>query len=148
MKNLEKGSKMKPLNNKEIKEINNKLENQFGVKKKLDYFFYINKENKIFLMSKNMQKLDLTKFRVNSFGLYFAKLEKDTIRLSLSGSQLIGEHVKKNVLEIEKKEDWLNGQNLECNKELKGWFILKNKQDFLGCGFCKNGIIQNFIPKH
>ena len=139
---------MKPLNSKEIKGIHKKLELQFGIKTKLDYLFYMNREDKIFLMSKDMQKLDLTKFRVNSFGLYFAKMEKDTIRLSLSGSQLIGKEAKKSVLEIKKKEEWLNGQNLECEKELKGWFIVKNKEDFLGCGFCKNGIIQNFIPKH
>ncbi len=139
---------MKPLNSKEIKEINNKLESQFGIKTKLDYLFYVNREDKIFLMTKDMQKLDLSKFRVNSFGLYFAKLEKNSIRLSVSGSQLIGKKAGKNVLEINQKEEWLNGQNVECNKELKGWFIIKNKEDFLGCGYCKNGIIQNFIPKH
>lgn len=139
---------MKPLNNKEIKEIHNKLGEQFGFNQKLDYLFYLNKENKIFLITKDFQKLDLSKLRVNSFGLYLGELEKTGLRLSLSGSQLIGKNAEKNILEIEKTEDWLNGQNLECNKDLKGWFIIKNKEDFLGCGFCKNGIIQNFLPKH
>ncbi|MEK6936723.1 MAG: NIP7 N-terminal domain-related protein [Nanoarchaeota archaeon] len=139
---------MKPLNNKEVKEIHNKLKEQFGFSEKLDYLFYLNKENKIFLMSKDIKKLDLSKFRVNSFGLYFGEIEKTGLRLSLSGSQLIGKHSSKNILEIENTEDWLNGKNLPWNKELKGWFIIKNKNNFLGCGFCKNSIIQNFLPKH
>ncbi len=139
---------MKPLNNKEIKEIHKKLKEQFGFRQKLNYLFYLNKENKIFLISKDLKKLDLSKFRVNSFGLYFGELEKTGLRLSLSGSQLIGKKVNKNIIEINKVEDWLNGQNLECDKELKGWFLIKNKEDFFGCGFCNNGIIQNFLPKH
>ena len=121
---------MKPINSKEIKEIHNKLEEQFGYKQKLDYLFYINKDNKIFLMTKDFQKLDLSKLRVNSFGLYFGELEKTGLRLSISGSQLIGKNADKNILEINKIEEWLNGQNLECNKELKGWFIVKYKEDF------------------
>lgn len=139
---------MKPLNNKEIKEIYSKLESQFGIKCKLDYLFYINKDNKIYLMTKDIQKLDLAQFRINSFGLYFAKLENNTIRLSISGSQLIGNKAEKNVIEAENKKEWLEGNNLECNKELTGWFLIKNKEDFLGCGYCKDGIIQNYIPKH
>ncbi|MBS3171220.1 hypothetical protein J4449_01265 [Candidatus Woesearchaeota archaeon] len=138
---------MKPINSKEIKEIHNKLEEQFGYKQKLDYLFYINKDNKIFLMTKDFQKLDLSKLRVNSFGLYFGELEKTGLRLSISGSQLIGKNADKNILEINKIEEWLNGQNLECNKELKGWFIVKYKEDFLGCGYCKNGVLMNFISK-
>ena len=119
---------MKPINSKEIKEIHNKLEEQFGYKQKLDYLFYINKDNKLFLMTKDFQKLDLSKLRVNSFGLYFGELEKTGLRLSISGSQLIGKNADKNILEINKIEEWLNGQNLECNKELKGWFIVKYKE--------------------
>jgi len=138
---------MKPINSKEIKEIHNKLEEQFGYKQKLDYLFYINKDNKIFLMTKDFQKLDLSKLRVNSFGLYFGELEKTGLRLSISGSQLIGKNADKNILEINKIEEWLNGQNLECNKELKGWFIVKYKEDFLGCGYCKNGVLMNLISK-
>ena len=41
----------------------------------------------------------------------------------------------------------VNGQNLECDKNLRGWFIIKDKEDFLGCGYCKEGILLNFIPK-
>ena len=138
---------MKPLNQKEIKEIYLKLTSQFRFEAKLDYLFYTNREDKIFLMSKDIKKLDLSKFRVNSFGLYFGKIENSGIRLSIPGTQLIGKKAVKNILEIEEKERWLNGENLDCDKELKGWFIVKNKEDFLGCGYCKEGKLTNFIPK-
>ena len=136
------------LNNKEIKEIHNKLENQFGIKNlKLDYLFYKNKDEKIFLITKDMLKIDLTIFNVNSFGLYFGKVENNYIRLSISGTQLIGNKASKNVLETDKKEEWLNGQDLACNLDSKGWVIVKSGNDFLGSGYCKNGIVMNFIPK-
>jgi NOL1/NOP2/fmu family ribosome biogenesis protein len=138
---------MKPLNSKEIKEIHSSLKEQFGISIKLDYLFYRNREDKIFLMSKDIQKLDLSKFRVNSFGLYFGKIEKSGIRLSIPGTQLIGKKAEKNVLEINNKEEWLNGDNLDCDKNLKGWFIMKNNEDFLGCGYCKEGKLTNYIPK-
>ena len=136
------------LNNKEIKEIHSKLEDQFEVKNlKLDYLFYKNKDNKIFLITKNLLNIDLTWFRVNSFGLYFGKIENSGFRLSISGTQLIGNKAGKNIFETDKKEEWLNGQDLECDKNSKGWVLIKSDNDFLGCGYCKNGRVMNFIPK-
>lgn len=140
---------MNLLNNKEKKEIYNKLEEQFGTTGlKLNYLFYQNpKNNKLYLINEELLKIDLTRFNVNSFGLYFGEIENTGIRLSISGSQIIGKRAMKNVLEVEKKEEWLNGEDLECDKDLKGWFIIKHKTDFMGCGYCKNGQILNFIPK-
>ena len=138
---------MKPLNSKGKKEIHLRLKDQFGISIDLDYLFYKNREDKIFLMSKDIQKLDLSKFRINSFGLYFGKIENSGIRLSIPGTQLIGKSADKNIIEIDKKEEWLNGDNLDCGKELKGWFIVKNREDFMGCGYCKEGKLMNFIPK-
>ncbi len=136
------------LNNRETKTILEQLKNQFGIKTlELDCLFYKNKDNKIFLITKDLAKVDLSRFNVNSFGLYFGKIEQSGIRLSISGTQLIGSKATKNVLEINKKEEWLNGSNLECDLNKKGWVIVKNEDDFLGCGYCKNGVLMNFIPK-
>ena len=62
------------LNNKEVKEISNRLDYQFGFKEKLDYLFYINNKNKLFLINKELSKIDLKRFNVNSLGLYFLQL--------------------------------------------------------------------------
>ena len=98
-------------------------------------------------INKEFLELDKTRFNINSFGLYFGEIESSGIRLSISGSQLVGDRAKKNLFETDKKEDWLNGENLECDKNLKGWFIVKSKKDFMGCGYCKEGKLLNFIPK-
>ncbi len=140
---------MLKLNNKEIKLICRHLEEQFGIKSfdLKDYFFYKNKESKLYLISKNISEVDLTRFNVSSLGLYFGKIEDSGLRLSISGTQLIGYRAEKNIFEIDKIEEWLNGKNLECDINIKGWFIIKHKKYFLGCGYCKNGVIINFIPK-
>ena len=41
---------------------------------------------------------------------------------------------------------WFNGENL-ARKNLSGFVLIKNKNDFLGCGYAKEGIIINYIPK-
>lgn len=136
------------LNNKERKKLLEQLNDDYGIENlKLDYLFFKKKDNSIFLITKDFLNLDKTRFRVDSFGLYFGEIEKNGLRLSISGSQLIGSYATKNCLEINDKENWLNGQNLECDHNLRTWVIIKNGKDFLGCGYCKNGIVMNFIPK-
>jgi len=139
---------MKQLNNKEIKEICKKLEEQFGLNElNLDYLFFLNNDNKIFLINRDYLRLNFDLLRVNSFGLYFGKIENTGIRLSVSCTQLIGKKAIKNVLETDNKDEWLNGKDLECDKKLFNWHIIKSNDDFLGCGYCKNGAVMNFIPK-
>ena len=138
---------MKGLNSREIREIHRKLNEQFGITAELNYLFFANNEDKIYLINKDFLKVALNRFRVNSFGLYFGKIEKNGIRLNISGSQLIGDKIKNNLFETDKKEEWLNGNNLECSKDMNDWVVVKNGKDYLGCGYCKNGILMNFIPK-
>ena len=105
---------MKQLNNKEIKEICKKLEEQFGLNElNLDYLFFLNNDNKIFLINRDYLRLNFDLLRVNSFGLYFGKIENTGIRLSVSCTQLIGKKAIKNVLETDNKDEWLNGKDLE-----------------------------------
>jgi len=90
----------------------------------------------------------LTKLRINSLGLYFGKIEKDGLRLSIEGSQLIGNKSKKNVIKLDDNQvkEWMAGEVLEI-KDYKGFVIIKHKNDFLGCGKAKEDRILNFVPK-
>src|SRR3989344_8868973 len=139
---------MKLLNNKETKGIIKRLEEQYGTKDlKLDYLFFINKDNKIFIINKDYSRLNLDLLNINSLGMYFGKIENSGIRLSIYGSQMIGKFATKNIFETDKEEEWLNGENLECGKNLIGWVIVKSKEDYMGSGYCKNGIVMNYIKK-
>ena len=164
--------KIKILNNKEIKEILNLIEKQWDAKLNLDYVFLKTEKEKIYIVNKDISKVDLGKLRINTIGLYFAEVKDNNIRLSIEGSQIIGPKAKKNVLELNEKEvkEWMRGNDLErlsfhqpqdggktnlekmrehFDKEtnLSGFLIIKDKDDYLGCGKRRDGEVLNFIGK-
>ncbi len=141
---------MQILNKKQIKEILNIINQQFNTSNlELDYAFLKNKEDKIFIVNKEIGKIDLTKLRINSMGLYFGQITNNSIRLSVEGSQLIGKKSSKNVLELNKEqiEEWLKGNNLKIDTNLKNFVLIKYKDDFFGTGQVKDNILINYLPK-
>ena len=84
-----------------------------------------------------------------SLGLFFGEIKNGEIRLTIEGSQLVGPNAKKNVLEIPDKlaRLWLKGYDIPVKTDMKGFLIIKNNKDYLGCGkFVENRIL-NPIPK-
>ena len=159
---------LKILNNKEIKEILKLVEKQWGAKLKLDYGFLKNSKNRIFVINKDIAKIDTSKLRLNSAGMYFCEIDNKGIRLSIEGSQIIGPKAKNNIVELNEEETkkWFKGEDLEKNcDDCKGFVILKstkikdfrdtknpkdflvNKNDFLGTGKYSNGKILNYVGK-
>ena len=140
---------LKILNSKEKKEILNILKKQFGFEGKLDYAFLKNEKGKLYCINSEFSSIDLSKLRINTLGLYFARQVDKTIRLTIEGSQIIGKNASKNIVEITKEEmlDWLKGNDLTKEVSSKEFIILKHKTDFLGCGKCKEGKIFNYVPK-
>lgn len=138
------------LNNKEIKKILSLIKQQWNASPKLDYGFLMNKENKIFLVNRDIAKIDLAKLRINSLGLYLGEIAHGELRLSIECSQLIGPFAKKNIIELSDKEarDWLKGFDLEKQTDCTGHVILRNNNDYLGTGRVKENRILNFIPKN
>src|SRR3989344_7179948 len=95
---------LKILNNKEIKEIYEMIEKQWGAKIKLDYGFLKNNKNRVFVISKEISKIDSSKLRLNTVGMYFCEFDRLGIRLSIEGSQIIGPKATKNVVELNEEE--------------------------------------------
>ena len=141
--------KLKILNKKEIKKILEIIKNQWGCDVNLDYAFLMNKENKIYIVNKEISKVDFSKLRINSVGLYFATMQGNELRLSIEGSQIIGPKAKKNILELDEKEtkEWLKGIDLEKETKEKGFVIIKHDDDFLGCGKAVEKKVLNYVPK-
>lgn len=140
---------IKILNKKEIKKILKLIEKQWNSKLTLEYAFLKTDKGKIYIVNEDISRLDLSKLRINSIGLYFGKLEKDELRLSIEGSQLVGKKASKNVLELNDKEvkEWMSGKDLEKKGNYSGFLLIKHKEDFLGCGKFKNGKILNYVSK-
>src|SRR3989344_6353952 len=128
---------LKILNSREIKEIYGLIEKQWGAKIKLDYGFLKNQKNRIFVISKDISEIDLSKLRLNSVGMYFCEFDSFGIRLSIEGSQIVGPKAAKNVVELDEEETkkWFKGEDIEkeCS-DCRGFVILKHGNDFLGSG--------------
>ncbi len=138
--------KLKVLNSREKKALYKQLEEQFGVTEKLPYLFLENTKDKIFLLSPDFANLNVNNLNVNNKGLYFAKKERDGLRLSIEGAQLI--KPKKNIISLNDKEShlWMMGKDVPMEGH-KGYVIVKFNNDILGCGILKNNILRNMVPK-
>lgn len=141
---------LKQLSPKEVKTIVKKIEEQFGIKKlKLNYIFFKSNKDRIFLINEEINDIDKEKLRINSLGLYFARLDKKGIRLTIEGAQIIGPKATKNIYEMDEKEmnDWIRGYDLEVKEKFDKHVLLKKGKDFFGCGKYIEGKILNFVPK-
>lgn len=143
---------MKPglsfMNSKETKELKKKLEAQFGFSD-IHYAFLINDKNKVFIVNRDVDRLDLKALRINTIGVYFCEDYGDEVRLSIEGSQIIGPHATKGVIELEKEDarSWLKGADLEHEGSTKGFVIIKSGSDYMGCAKHKDGKLLNHVPK-
>ena len=145
---------LKILNKKQKKEIEEKLNKQFGIKEISGKIIMKGKE-KLFLFSGNFTDGEIKKLEeiiiIEKVGVYFAKIDERThdIRLSIEGSQIFKNQIEKNIFELDKKqtEQWMKGQELNIKTGKKGFLIMKYKDDFLGTGKASEEKISNFIPK-
>ena len=137
---------MRILSKTEVKKVLRQLNKQFEIKDlKLDYIFLKSEKDRIFIVNKDFGEVDVE--NINTVGLYIAKVEKDGIRLSIEGSQIFGAKASKNVLVLDKPDEWLLGNNIGVKVGLKGYVIVKCGEDFLGCGKIVKGKLHNFVPK-
>jgi NOL1/NOP2/fmu family ribosome biogenesis protein len=143
------------LNKSEKAEIEKKLKGQFGISEVPGKIITSGKE-RLFLYSGslNMQQIrDLEKITfIERVGIYFAKIDESTndIRLSIEGTQILKEQITKNIFEIpdEHVEDWMKGHELNIQTGIRGFIVMKHKEDFLGTGKASENKIGNFIPKN
>ncbi|MBL7054239.1 hypothetical protein ISS05_00610 [Candidatus Woesearchaeota archaeon] len=137
------------LNKKQAKEILKLIKKQFNADFKSDYAFLKNEKEKIYLIHKDISVINIEKLRINSFGMYFAQIRNNEIRLSIEGSQLIGPKADKNILEIDEKQtkEWMAGTDLEIEGDYSGFVLVKHNKDFLGCGKARDGKVFNFVGK-
>lgn len=139
------------LNNKKVKKIISVLNSQFGYEGdslKKYAFFLKEKDNSLKIITRDVAIINEYKINIDSMGLRIGKEIADGILLSIDGSQIIGPHCNKNILEISREEarNWLKGFDLETKHE-NGFVLLKHNNDFLGTGKVKNGRILNNVPK-
>jgi len=142
---------MKTLSSSRKKKIIQQLENQFGITS-LPYLFLQFGKDKIRVYSGNLSKENLNNLdkntRIENMGLYFARIQPDGIRLTIDGIQLVKDQITKNIMEINDNQakDWFKGNDLDIKAE-SAFKILKNNDEFIGCGKSTGDRITNFVPK-
>lgn len=141
--------KLKFLNKKDSEKIVEILNSQFGFNGELDYIFALSAKNNVYIVNKDLARLDIDKLRLNSVGLYFGEMVGTEIRMSIEGTQIIGTHCSKNVIELSFAEelDWLKGKDIEKTSGEDAFKLLRKGDDFLGCGRQSGSKILNYMPK-
>jgi len=141
---------LKILNNKEIKDIYKIIEKQWEAKIKLDCGFLSNNKNRIFIISKELSRIEISRLKLNSIGMYLCETDRQGMRLSIEGSQIVGPAAKRNTIELSDEEarKWLKGEDFEKEcKGCNGFIIIKHGKDFMGTGKYSNGKILNYVGK-
>ena len=124
------------------------LSEQFGVEaSELDFKLRERGHGKLYAFKDEMCSAEDSGGAEKHAGIYFGKLEKDGLRLSIEGSFLVGAKARRGVLNLSDEEarKWLRGEDLES--DVKGYVILKWRSYFLGCGKGNGKFIKNFVPK-
>ncbi len=144
------------LNTRDIKRIKEQLIRQFGFAPTADYAYLKSEKEKIFIINKDVARIELKNLIIDKTGLYFAEDKGTEIRLSKEGAQLLGREA------LKKKKPLKNSVTLS-SEELRAYFqgrdlqkdlgqenrlvLLQYEKDVFGCARYKEGIILNFLPK-
>jgi len=135
----------------EKKKILQQLNEQFGISK-IPYLLLRFGKEKIRAFSGSLSSEELNvldkNLRIENTGLYLLKEQRDGLRLTLDSLSLFKDQINKGILELTNKEakDWFKGHDLLI-KEERGFKILRNNNEMIGCGKSTGEKITNFVPK-
>ena len=144
------------LNNKEVKKIREQFIETYGYFWQEDYAYLMNENDRLFLINKDVAKVDFKKLRLDRIGLYVAEVREGQVRLSKEGAQLLVQEAEKNKaliknrLELTKQEVKAYFYGVDLTKDLgteSKLVILEHDKNVIGCARYKEGKIINFLPK-
>lgn len=143
---------IKILTQQERKKIEQKLSQQFGIKE-IPGKIVMRGAERLFFFTGEIDEEGIRKIEeiapIEKTGVYFAKIINDDIKLTIEGTQILKEQINRGIFEIndEQAEEWMMGRELEIKTGMKGFVVIKNRDDLLGCGKASENKITNFIPK-
>ena len=80
------------LRSKEVRAIKSQLMEQWGWAPEKNYVWIETGRGRLYIVNRELGDLDFEKLKVEHPGLYFCTKQKDALRLSLDGSQIVGPH--------------------------------------------------------
>ncbi|MBI2573483.1 hypothetical protein HYV86_06475 [Candidatus Woesearchaeota archaeon] len=148
--------KLTILNSREIKKIREMLLEDFDYYPEGDFALLSNETQRIFLVNRDIARLDLDHLKIDRIGLYLGEVRETQFRLSKEGAQYLmhkasqeGKPVKHTVeLNAEEVKSYFEGKDLSKDLGMRNnLIILHHKGMVLGCSQYKEGKILNFLPK-
>lgn len=139
------------IKSKEKEKIQEGLKSQFGIEK-LPFQLIQGGNEKIRGFSGDLSKEDILKINelanIELIGLYLFKEEHD-FRLGFDACHILKDQITKNILELtdENFQLWIKGLDLENMPVPAGTYIIKYKDDLIGCGKSNGDKIFNYVPK-
>ncbi len=127
----------KELRKNELKNLKQELELNYGFVPPINYKFYKLANERIWLLTPELEVFNTNGLRVETKGLYFCYFNSDRLRLSPEAAQLIGEEASKNVLMISdaQAEEIIRGFDIDVVTNLDAdYIILKSSKGVLGVG--------------
>ncbi|MDO8528597.1 MAG: hypothetical protein Q7S06_01745 [Nanoarchaeota archaeon] len=143
---------IKILSKNEKREIERKLNKQFGVKEIPGMLIKFGND-RIFFFSGKLKENEIriieSEVPIERIGVYFARIMNDFPKLSIEATQILKEQISKNIFELNQQQskEWMSGRDLNIQTEQKGFLVMKYKDEVLGCGKASENKISNFIPK-
>jgi NOL1/NOP2/fmu family ribosome biogenesis protein len=134
----------------EKKKIVQQLTEQFGLSE-LPYLLVESGKEKIRGFSGTMNKEEIEELSeiapIESIGLYLIRVEHD-IRLSFDASHILSNQFNKNIVDISDLdyEEWIRGYDIPLQVP-SGTYLIKYKDDFLGCAKSNGEKLINHVPK-
>lgn len=123
------------------------LEQRFGVSREdLGDYGLREASGDLWLVSSDMD----TELEVETYGIRFIRQMKIGLKPTTYGLQLLGDRIKKNIVEVDRKElkKLLRRKEMvERNLDEKGYIAIKYDSRVIGCGFYKDGKVSSRIPK-
>ncbi|MBI2151986.1 hypothetical protein HYU21_04630 [Candidatus Woesearchaeota archaeon] len=149
--------KLNIFNTREVQSLKKKLIEQFCLALEEEYVYLKNDNERIFLINRDISKVELRNLIVDRYGLYFAEIMKNgEIRLSKEGTQLLAQEAQKkgltlkNSVELSAEETKTYFQGQDLDKDLgpeSRMVVLYYGKEALGCAKYKEKKILNFLPK-
>ncbi|MDP3990209.1 MAG: hypothetical protein Q8Q01_03310 [archaeon] len=145
--------KLKIFNSKEVKKLREVMIKEYGVSIKGDYAFLLNERERLFLVNKEISKVNLDNLRIDKIGLNLGEYKNNQLRLSKEGTAFFVENSDgepTNIVDLSKEETITYFEGLDLVKDLKEedrMIILRYENEILGSSRYKDGKILNFMPK-
>ena len=143
----------KKMSEVEVKEVERIIEKNYGAKIDLSkYNLFINKKNEVYIASPSVKEEFI---EISSYlGLYLGKLKRnEKVQLSVEGSQIVGIKATKNIAVLDDENVFRFMEGFDCkwkeliNCELNNFVLIKNGDDFFGCGMLRSDKIESLVPK-